>query len=173
MQIYWESGFGMERLTFDGKFCDIAQCRETPGGSFCENGTCSQKEVWLRLKDYEDTGLTPEQCENAKVIIEIAFSDDTSKAERIRELLKADKEGRLVVLPCKVGSTVYTEFCDKVVEKRIGQFHVNGYTEPRLWADIDCDWASTQCVRWNLAIGKTIFLTREEAEAALKEAQNG
>lgn len=163
----------MERLTFDGKFCDIAQCRETPGGSFCENGTCSQKEVWLRLKDYEDTGLTPEQCENAKVIIEIAFSDDTSKAERIRELLKADKEGRLVVLPCKVGSTVYTEFCDKVVEKRIGQFHVNGYTEPRLWADIDCDWASTQCVRWNLAIGKTIFLTREEAEAALKEAQNG
>ena len=163
----------MERLTFDGKFCDIAQCRETPGGSFCENGTCSQKEVWLRLKDYEDTGLTPEQCENAKVIIEIAFSDDTSKAERIRELLKADKEGRLVVLPCKVGSTVYTEFCDEVVEKRIGQFHVNGYTEPRLWADIDCDWASTQCVRWNLAIGKTIFLTREEAEAALKEAQNG
>ena len=163
----------MERLTFNGKFCDIAQCRETPGGSFCENGTCSQKEVWLRLKDYEDTGLTPEQCENAKVIIEIAFSDDTSKAERIRELLKADKEGRLVVLPCKVGSTVYTEFRDKVVEKRIGQFHVNGYTEPRLWADIDCDWASTQCVRWNLAIGKTIFLTREEAEAALKEAQNG
>lgn len=163
----------MERLTFDGNFCDIAQCMETPGGSFCENGTCSQKEVWLRLKDYEDTGLTPEQCENAKVIIEIAFSDDTSKAERIRELLKADKEGRLVVLPCKVGSTVYTEFCDKVVEKRIGQFHVNGYTEPRLWADIDCDWASTQCVRWNLAIGKTIFLTREEAEAELKEANNG
>ena len=163
----------MERLTFDGYGCDIAQGMETPGGSVCENGTCSQKEVWLRLKDYEDTGLTPEQCENAKCIIEAAFSDDTSKEERIRELLKADKEGRLVVLPCKVGSTVYTEFCDKVVEKRIGQFHVNGYTEPRLWADIDCDWASTQCVRWNLAIGKTIFLTREEAEAALKEAQNG
>lgn len=96
----------MERLTFDGNFCDIARCRETPGGSFCENGTCSQKEVWLRLKDYEDTGLTPEQCENAKVIIEIAFSDDTSKAERIRELLKADKEGRLAVLPCKVGGSM-------------------------------------------------------------------
>ena len=46
-----------------------------------------------RLAAYEDTGLTPEQCENAKVIIESAFSDDTSKAERIRELLKADKAG--------------------------------------------------------------------------------
>ena len=56
-----------------------------------------------RLATYEDTGLTPEQCENAKVIIEVAFSDDTSKAERIRELLKADRDGRLVVLPCKVG----------------------------------------------------------------------
>ena len=52
------------------------------------------------LAAYEDTGLTPEQCENAKVIIEAAFSDDTPKAERIRELLKADKDGRLVVLPC-------------------------------------------------------------------------
>lgn len=53
------------------------------------------------LRAYKATGLTPEQCETAKVIIESVFSDDTSKAERIRELLKADKDGRLVVLPCK------------------------------------------------------------------------
>lgn len=52
-----------------------------------------------RLAAYEDTGLEPEQCENAKAIIESAFSDDTSKAERILALLKADKDGRLVVLP--------------------------------------------------------------------------
>ena len=32
-------------------------------------------ELLCRLADYEDTGLTPEQCENAKVIIEAAFSD--------------------------------------------------------------------------------------------------
>lgn len=53
------------------------------------------------LREYLDTGLTPEQCETAKVIIESAFSDDTAKAERIRELLKADKDGRLVMLPCR------------------------------------------------------------------------
>ena len=51
------------------------------------------------LREYVNTGLTPEQCENAKVIIESAFSDETSKAERIRELLKADRAGRLVVSP--------------------------------------------------------------------------
>lgn len=41
------------------------------------------------LQEYLDTGLTPEQCENAKIIIRSAFSNDTSKAERILELLKA------------------------------------------------------------------------------------
>lgn len=51
------------------------------------------------LHQYLDTGLTPEQCETAKVIIESAFSDDTSKVERIRKLLKADQDGRLVILP--------------------------------------------------------------------------
>lgn len=57
------------------------------------------------LLAYKNTGLTPEQCENAKAIIEAAFSDDTAKAERIRELLKADKDGRLVVLPRKTRQT--------------------------------------------------------------------
>lgn len=52
----------MERLTFEGNFCEIAKCAEIPGGSFCENGACSQKEVWERLKAYEDTGLSPEDA---------------------------------------------------------------------------------------------------------------
>lgn len=51
------------------------------------------------LRAYLNTGLTPEECTNAANIIRIAFSDDTSKAERIRKLLKADEEGRLIILP--------------------------------------------------------------------------
>lgn len=43
----------MERLTFDGNFCDIARCRELP----CKyDGNCAQKEVCERLKAYEDSG---------------------------------------------------------------------------------------------------------------------
>ena len=80
-------------------------------------------ELLCRLADYEDTGLTPEQCENAKVIIEAAFSNDTSKVERIRELLKADKDGRLEVVvrckdcryfqmyKCRMGYSRYDDFC--------------------------------------------------------------
>lgn len=48
----------MERLTFEGNFCDIAQCRD----SACkQDGTCTQKEVWKRLKAYEDTRLSTEK----------------------------------------------------------------------------------------------------------------
>nr|DAO14683.1 MAG TPA: hypothetical protein [Caudoviricetes sp.] len=137
------------------------------------NGCQYSGEFIDRLAAYENSGLTPEECavygkadrEGRYIVLRDA---EEKGVARLRELALADKDGRLVVLPCKVGTTVYTEFCDEIVEKRIGQFHVNGYTEPRLWADIDCDWTSTQCVRWDLAIGKTIFLTREEAEKALE-----
>ena len=42
------------RITFEGNFCEIARCLETPGGAFCEDGTCSQRRVWERRKEYED-----------------------------------------------------------------------------------------------------------------------
>ena len=78
----------MERLTFEGNFCEIAQCRELP----CPyNGSCTQKEVWERLKQFEDAIQTPEKATWAKKTIEMAFSDDTSAVERLRELYKADK----------------------------------------------------------------------------------
>ena len=43
-----------DRLTFDGNFCDIAQCREERWGKYCPDGACSQRKVWERLKEYED-----------------------------------------------------------------------------------------------------------------------
>lgn len=49
----------MERLTFEGMFCDIAMCQEIWGGERCPNGYCSQKRVWERLREYEETGLSP------------------------------------------------------------------------------------------------------------------
>lgn len=52
----------MERLTFEGNFCEIARCKEVK----CPYDTaCSQKQEWERLKQYEDTGLTPEEGEKA------------------------------------------------------------------------------------------------------------
>lgn len=155
----------MERLTFDGKFCDIAQCRETPGGSFCENGTCSQKEVWLRLKDYEDTGLTPGEVHSlwgewnamTRVLNSIGGYD------RLRELAKADKDGRLVVLLCKVGDTVYKVITIQAQKPVMLETQVKTLGQA---ADI-----SQLIGKKNKVIN--IFLTSEQAKAALKEVQNG
>lgn len=94
----------MERLTIPDEKIDERTTRRT----FVDAVAVREHamEFYWRLKAYEDTGLTPEQCENAKAIIESAFSDDTAKAERIRKLLKADTEGRVAVLPCKVGGSM-------------------------------------------------------------------
>ena len=52
----------MSRITFEGLFCDIAQCVGQPGNtSECAGGYCDQRRTWERLKEYEDTGLEPEQ----------------------------------------------------------------------------------------------------------------
>ena len=117
----------MERLTFDGNFCDIALCSEVRYGSFCEDGSCSQRRVWERLKQYEDTGLEPEEVEQIKraavymmfedvahfVRYTLSNFDELQKYKalgdynRLRELKQADDEGRCVVLPCMIGDTVY------------------------------------------------------------------
>ena len=115
-----------------------------------------------RLAAYEDTGLTPEQCESAKNIIEYAFSDDTSKAERIRELLKADKDGRLVVLPCKVGDKLYRVFDGNISEHEVQNMKYFA-RQGRLGIDMTSFFPDA-----GRLIGKTVFLTREEAEKALE-----
>ncbi len=92
----------MERLTFDGDYCDIAQCREL----LCPyDGSCTQKEVWERLKAYEDSRLSPQACAEAREIEETLSGYDYS-ISRMVELMKADKDGRVVVPPCKVGANM-------------------------------------------------------------------
>ena len=145
----------MERLTFEGNFCDIAQCRELP----CPyNGACSQRKVWELLKAYEDTGLTPERCaEFARADAEGRYSvmrdAEQEGVARLRELAEADKDGRLVVLPCEVGTATYyihysTAFYPDKSEPEIKR---GIFTLP----DLD-------------RFGHYVFLTREEAEAALE-----
>ena len=162
----------MERLTFEGNFCDIAQCKEIP----CPyNGECSQREVWERLKAYEDTGLTPERCaEFARADAEgryIVMRDaEQEGVARLRELAEADKDGRLVVLPCKVGDTVYfrTYDCNGTVDLGIQPHKVTAIVGHAIvrgkYTDVGL-LPAQYGVRW--------FLTREAAEAALEAKRDG
>ena len=89
----------MERLTFDGNFCDISQCRELP----CQHGgSCTQQKVWEKLKAYEDLGLEPEECKralNAVTLVRTAAAALGVPAEQLRNLVGHGESGRLMVLP--------------------------------------------------------------------------
>ena len=56
-----------ERLTFEGNFCEIARCQETRWGKHCHDGACSQRKVWERLKQYEDScAVEVVRCKDCK-----------------------------------------------------------------------------------------------------------
>lgn len=167
----------MERLTFEGNFCDIAQCDVIPGGSYCESGSCTQRKVWERLAAYEDTGLTPERCaEFARADAEgryIVMRDaEQEGVARLRELAEADKEGRLVVLPVKpvltpiLSSMLYIIedgdiYEDALYEAVVGMSE-NGET------NVVYTTLSDQITFEQSDIGKTVFLTPEAAKKALE-----
>lgn len=120
--------------------------------------------------------------ENAKRVIIAAGADAPKVNTRLQELVKADEEGRVIVLPCKVGDTLYQLS--------------SAYTECTVYGvrkdDYCCEGCEVPCdshkvifidtirpsslvttIRCCEELGKTVFLTREEAEKALKEKKNG
>ena len=97
--------------------------------------------------------------------------DGFGKPDHIRDLLQAEQDGRLVVLPCKVGDRVFhVRRVTQAEAKRMGaptRHRGIVYYEDRPFAIKE-----KLCTKSDYAqIGKTVFLTREEAEAAL--AQEG
>ena len=161
----------MERLTFEGNFCDISRCQNRPGGSFCEGGACSQRKVWERLKEYEDTGRRPEEVQALNRLFDYALNESRTLQEqltllkRLRELAEADKDGRLVVLPhCKLGDTVYWLHDKKITECRVYRIQENTKgVQIAIKSTVSHGVFSVDDY-----FGKTIFLTREEAEKALE-----
>ncbi|MGN0998673.1 MAG: hypothetical protein ACI4PO_03900 [Faecousia sp.] len=115
--------------------------------------------------------------------------------DHIRELVQAKKDGRLVVLPCKVGDTVYeicnnTDACkecdsystfygmDNLCDAVDGEERYN----PRIADRPICEKQFMEAMELTASIdyifnhrkdfGKTVFLTRAEAEAAIAEDNN-
>ena len=106
------------------------------------------RDLYGRLKAYED-------------IAELCGGFD-----RLRELAEADKDGRVVVLPCRQGDELWT-YCNHPV-KRVYSFTVS---------DVSTLNGRTVLNTLGLGtirpedIGKTVFFTREEAEKALQEME--
>ena len=137
------------------------------------SGVQYQADFVDRLAAYEDTGLTPERCaEFARADAEgryIVMRDaEQAGVARLRELAEADKDGHVVVLPCKVGDTVW-----RIV--RDGEPHITRDEVRDMYFADDM----TPCVElvggrvtFTEKFGKTVFLSREEAEKALQEMED-
>ena len=87
---------------------------------------------------------------------------------RLRELAEADKDGRLVVLPCRRGDELWT-YCDYPV-KRVYSFTVSDVSSLNGRTVLNTPGFGT--IRPE-DIGKTVFLTREEAERAMEGRKDG
>ena len=114
------------------------------------------RDLYGRLKAYEDTGWTPEMLhklgENAGHMWDFAQAAGSMTVGRLKELAEADKDGRCMILTCKVyetdGVRVYEHTVREVIYETAGgpAFDKN-------------------------AIGKSIFLSREEAEKAMEVSE--
>lgn len=105
--------------------------------------------------------------------------------ERVEEIMQAEHEGRLVVLPCRVGDTVYTVdldcednpehtkmcFCWNKSCKSCEKAYLRVWENRTKTVDIRSIVAEMGLCGEDGGFGKTVFLTRAEAEAALKEQE--
>ena len=81
--------------------------------------------------------------------------------DRLEKLAEADRDGRLVVLPCKMGDTVYFALLGRIIEKQVFSI-VLFSNSTRIYCDGTSEYFRPE------DIGKTFFLTREAADRALE-----
>ena len=125
----------------------------TAVGGFCTAVTAAHCPL---LREYLDTRLEPEAVETVKLALAAKHLVDletlnNTPISSLAELAEADKDGRVIILPCKVGDTVY------ILRRAFDGADVVGETE-LWWDDIP-------------QLGKTVFLTREEAEKAMEVSE--
>lgn len=126
-----------------------------------------------RLAAYEETGRTPEEIdmdhEAAEQLRQLCRGYDLG---RLEELAEADKDGRVVVPPCKAGDTVYYWDGCQIIDYKVESFSV---FDGNVWLMYGVHREKRNGIVFGREFWahefyccKTVFLTREEAKAALE-----
>ena len=106
--------------------------------------------------------------------------------DRLEAICAAEKDGRCVVLPCKVGDTVYKVdvdcinnpyhtrfcFCWNKACKECENSYLRVWESHNETTDVRSIISQMGLCGETGGFGKTVFLTRAEAEAALKESNS-
>lgn len=89
----------------------------------------------------------------------------------VLDLVRAKQEGRIIVLPCKVGAIVYLFYPVRkgIYEAVVDEIYLS--QKSKFIVVRDLYFNRRQSIFFE-QIGKTVFLTKEEAEKALKEREN-
>lgn len=149
-------------------------------GGNCAMNCKWEEAAWSRLAAYEDTRLTPEEIdmdhEAAEQLRQLCQGCDL---DRLEELAEAYRAGRLMVSPRKVGDTVWVTrnpWTGKLLKKPLDAY-VDGMKmySHGLYVNLLFDTRKINGTRdYEINhIGKTVFLTHEEAEAALEAIKDG
>lgn len=141
-------------------------------GGNCAMNCKWEEAAWSRLAAYEDKELEPEEI--------TAMQHTLDEYHKVADpLLRAQADGRLVVLPCKVGDTLWVTsnpWTGKLLKKPLDAC-VNGMKmySHGLYVNLLFDTRKINGTRdYEINhIGKTVFLTREEAKAALEAMKDG
>ena len=144
----------MERLTYRDKAGNAMMAFEH------EEKHTTQEWIDLlenRLAEYEDTGLEPEDLAKIKKY-EVETKELIHDLNTLMAYRMAEQEGRLVVLPCAVGTEVYQ--LKNVVSR--------GYPDPVTKIEIFKEAFTYDHLRY---WGKSCFLSSEEAEVALRKEE--
>lgn len=163
----------MERLTkrINGVVTYIGEENSYDTGQIAaELNAAARREILERLAAYEDTERRPEEVQALNRLFYYALTESRTLQEqlalieRLRELAEADKDGLLLVVPCKVGDTVYWLHDGKITECRAYRIQVS---RKGVYITIKST-VSHGSFREDDCLGKTIFFSREEAEKALE-----
>ena len=146
------------------------ECLEVGGN--CAMNCKWEEAAWSRLAAYEDKELEPEEI--------TAMQHTLDEYHKVADpLLRVQADGRLVVLPCKVGDTLWVTsnpWTGKLLKKPLDAC-VNGMKmySHGLYVNLLFDTRKINGTRdYEINhIGKTVFLTREEAKAALEAMKDG
>lgn len=138
------------------------ECKEV--GGECSYGCRWEEEAWSKLAHYED--LEEQLMKSAEIDID-------SMVGEFMHYYNLQKENRLIELPCAVGDTVYfyqvfRSEADpvKIFEGIITSVEWNS-ENIGLWVNVG-DYAENIFAG---ILGKHVFLTKEAAEAKLKELE--
>ena len=132
------------------------------------------QEIIDRLAAYEDTGLEPEECakyaqaekEGRYILLK---EPGTAVVHRLEEIARADIEGRLLVLPCKVGDELWIKRNGKIQCETVDRIAVDQTDEDE---DLFISIYTMSVSVLSEDIGRLVFLTREDAEKALEGMNN-